>query len=414
MAAIRTRNRKHKNKDRKQTTQKRGEYREEENVFLLEQFNGWFTAACPHHSRPENGGGTWIDASMFCHELLDGVALCQLVRQIDGSRLKKFHPRPKGVFHRRENIVFFVKACRRLKLPVILSISNLEEVGLQTVVTCLLALARIASAQADMIEALPEAIMEKLETFEEEVPMMEFEELEEEEEEEEDTSFAAIHSVSVLAVEKDATPWATHPDGFVQYALAVYILKQTQEGGGVHPHAEIDASMVHADRGRALLRAGIAEHAAAGIGAEQTPDHVVHRRYSEFLAVAALLEQIAKIATGGGRGRKACPHLPAKTWWFHGGGSEERLTGLMEFLELDIFSSSNGIDGGYTAAVKRSRESWPTVLDQQLIGVVRRFLGVEDGWEQLCNPATGKLVPHGLLSIVLESESHDDLDLLLS
>jgi len=38
MAAIRTRNRKHKNKDRTQTTQKRGEYREEE--------NGWFTAAC--------------------------------------------------------------------------------------------------------------------------------------------------------------------------------------------------------------------------------------------------------------------------------------------------------------------------------------------------------------------------------
>lgn len=85
----------------------------------------------------------------------------------------------------------------------------------------------------------------------------------------------------------------------------------------------------------------------------------------------------------------------------------------MQFLELDIFASSGGIDGGYTAAVKRSRESWPTVLDQQLIGVVRRFLGVEDGWTQLCNPATGKLVPNGLLSIVMERETHDDLDMLL-
>jgi hypothetical protein len=415
MSGIQTRHRALKGGDRKQTTATRGQFRSEENLFLLEQFNDWFAAACPHHGRAENGGGAWEGVDAFCDELLDGVTLCQLAKQIEGTQLRKYHVRPKGVFHRRENVVFFVKACHRLKVPIVLTISNLEEAEQQPIVACLLTLARIAASQADMASSLPEAIMEKLET---EAPppvvaLVDFETVEEEEVE--DFSFAAIHSVTVLAVTPGAVPWSTNTEGgFVQYALSVYILKQAQEGGGVHPHARIEAHMSPSERGKALFKAATAEHfAVPGPSPDATPDHVVHRRYNEFLAVAALLEQIAQ-QSAGRSSKRACPHLPAKAWFsFHSGGSAERLSGLMQFLELDIFASSGGIDGGYTAAVKRSRERWPTVLDQQLIGVVRRFLGVEDGWEQLCSPATGKLVPNGLLSIAMERETHDDLDMLI-
>eukprot|EP00051_Salpingoeca_urceolata_P011725 m.145602 g.145602 ORF g.145602 m.145602 type:complete len:685 (+) comp17227_c0_seq4:56-2110(+) len=72
--------------------------------------------------------------------LMDGVALCDLLNSIKKNTVKKHHKNPKLAFHKMENIACFLDGCKALGIPtenLFNTIDLFEGTGMRQVVFCL-------------------------------------------------------------------------------------------------------------------------------------------------------------------------------------------------------------------------------------------------------------------------------------
>jgi len=340
------------NRERSNFTLKRGAHRREENLFLSEQFAAWLsdTTKVDVKSRDE-----------FCDSLADGVALCSLMKQLEGSGMKSYHGFPvKNEFKRRENIVRFQESCKRLELPFVCRVDHIIKGTIDPVISCLLGVARVAAEQEGFV--LPEPIMEKLEAMEA------LETQEHSAKSDAVLSYAEAHGIQVVEL---------GIDGWVQRTPSSWIQLSWMDFG-----IRVNETTL-ADRDEGKKRASSTDNDDVQI--DETGAWDVYRRYSEFERFYKELSQLVPSV--------AAASLPGKTFTFHltgqyveggVGALKDRMDGLNAFLEIVCGEQKGAQEDklGYTACVRRAHESpdAPSEHDLKVIGLVRKFIGAEIGW----------------------------------
>lgn len=347
------------NRQRSHFTLKRGAHRHEENLFLSEQFAEWLTTTTEIEVNSREA---------FCESLRDGVVLCRIAKQIEGSGLKRFHDAPvPNEFKRRENIVVFQESCARLGLPFVLRVDHIIKGKLDPVISCLLGLAKVVSVQEGF--TLPEPIMEKLAAMEAlELDLAAKEALKKKESgEETPPSYAASRGISMLDAQMD---------GWVQRTPSSWLAGSWMEFG-----IRVKKLALESDVTKRRADSGENEEDATDMEA-----WTVYRRYTDFVNFATML---VKLADDAGPDK-----LPPKTFSFHltgsflEGGNEalsERMDGLNAYLQIIVArlpseESDKGYSSAVTRAAKATSEDDISSHDVKVLALVRKFLGVEGSW----------------------------------
>jgi hypothetical protein len=124
-------------------TLKREQHKEIENIKLVSHFADWLSKVTEEPVRAES----------FPEDLQNGICLCKLLIMIGpDTGVTKYHELPaKNVlldkFKAKENIVQFQEGCKRLALPVVFGMSELEAGNLGKIASCLVFLAHTASTR---------------------------------------------------------------------------------------------------------------------------------------------------------------------------------------------------------------------------------------------------------------------------
>merc|ERR1712216_83808 len=191
--------------------------------------------------------------------------------------------------------------------------------------------------------------------------------------------YAALHDITHLEVSNDGwvqrTPDSWFAMSWMEYGLRVRNMRRGEETSKAKEKAAVPS------------KDGERPHDTEA----DSGGYTVYRRYNEFVCLADLLS----VTT-----RRAPSYLPPKTMTPHltgaymEGGPEclqDRMKGLEEFIREDVIRI--GQQQGYWGAVQRMMENtdMPDDDDQKTVAVVRRFFGVDDGWEQLVKD--GAVVP---------------------
>ncbi|KAH9253363.1 hypothetical protein BASA81_008714 [Batrachochytrium salamandrivorans] len=135
-------------------TVKRSELKQAEDLKLVKHFASWLTKIT--HGRRQ------ITEEEFENDLLDGVALCEVMQQLEGSGLVKFHQEPKSSFQAKENLQSFQAATKALALPVTFGSEDLEKQNITRIVSTLVFVAHTAHAQGVFVGEMDKEIVDKV------------------------------------------------------------------------------------------------------------------------------------------------------------------------------------------------------------------------------------------------------------
>lgn len=135
-------------------TVKRSELKQAEDLKLVKHFASWLTKI--------TRGRRQITEEEFENDLLDGVALCEVMQQLEGSGLVKFHQEPKSAFQAKENLQSFQAATKALALPVTFGSEDLEKQNITRIVSTLVFVAHTAHAQGVFVGEMDQEIVDKV------------------------------------------------------------------------------------------------------------------------------------------------------------------------------------------------------------------------------------------------------------
>ena len=135
-------------------TMKREEYKQMEDLRLVKHFASWLSKVGEKPVSEEN----------FEQDLMDGVALCRLMKKINGSNMGTFHEPSGGmdVFKAKENMVFFQNSAKALKLPISFGTEDLEKKNIGRVISTLIFVAHVAHSQGVTIKDMDKEILDKV------------------------------------------------------------------------------------------------------------------------------------------------------------------------------------------------------------------------------------------------------------
>lgn len=139
-------------------TMKRGEYKHLEDLRLIKHFASWLSVV----------GNRPVAEISFEEDLMDGTVLCSILIRIRGSGVTTYHG-IKGdfsslaEFKKKENLVTFEAACKRLNLPVSFGYEDLEKSNIQRVVSTLIFLSHSAWRQGQTITAMDKELLDRIE-----------------------------------------------------------------------------------------------------------------------------------------------------------------------------------------------------------------------------------------------------------
>jgi len=141
-------------------TLKREQHREVENVKLVSHFADWLSKVTDEPVRAES----------FPEDLMNGIALCKLMILIGpDTGVTKYHELPQknvvlDAFKAKENVVQFQEACRRLSMPVVFGMSELESGNLGKVASCLVFVAHTASTRGVGVKQMDAELRARVES----------------------------------------------------------------------------------------------------------------------------------------------------------------------------------------------------------------------------------------------------------
>lgn len=111
--------------------------------------------------------GAEIHEDTLPEDLLDGVVLCKLMMQIEGSGVTKYHALKRGnakmdAFKSRENCVRFTNACKTIGLPVTFGYDDLHQGDLGVIASTLVYLAHACAMRNVAVEEMHPELKRRL------------------------------------------------------------------------------------------------------------------------------------------------------------------------------------------------------------------------------------------------------------
>lgn len=141
-------------------TMKREDFKKLQDLKLVSHFASWLSKL----------GNKEVTEENFEDDLMDGVALCRVMKKLEGANMGAFHE-PKGEtmdsFKGKENIVFFQNSTKALKLPITFGTEDLEKRNISRVVSTLVFIAHTAKAQGVGVKEMDQEILDKVQEMDE-------------------------------------------------------------------------------------------------------------------------------------------------------------------------------------------------------------------------------------------------------
>jgi hypothetical protein len=139
---------------------KREQHKMVEDIKLIKHFASWLSQITDEKVEPDT----------FPEDLKNGIVLCKLMMLIGpDSGVKSYHQLPAknavlDAFKAKENVVQFQEACKRLAMPVVFGMSELEEGNLGKIASCLVFVAHTAASRGVGVKQMDSELRARVES----------------------------------------------------------------------------------------------------------------------------------------------------------------------------------------------------------------------------------------------------------